>query len=178
MFLMYGTTGPIQVVSSNTYICVCNFALPVVRCDDATAATPRRFERWRGSRERGLERELVACSGCRQGRRWARRWARRWMFSRKTVRKHVTCFPGKQPENILPFYRAKPEKTCFVFSRNTYKEKYNLFTNETVGIKINFFFLFPRKTMNETGFLFRMQADGIIFLCFLFVCVGNRLNVF
>ena len=84
------------------------------------------------------------------------------MFSGKTARKHVTCFLGKQPENMLPFYRAKPRQTYFVFSRITYKEKENVFTKEMVGIKINFSSLFPQKTMNETGFLFRMQTDGII----------------
>ena len=31
--------------------------------------------------------------------------------------------------------------------------------------------------MNETGFLFRMQTDGIILLFFLFICLGNSLNV-
>ena len=65
-----------------------------------------------------------------------------------------------------------------MFSRNTYKEKDNVFTMKTVGIKINFISLFPRKTMNETGFLFGMQTDGIILLFFLFICLGNGLNVF
>ena len=101
------------------------------------------------------------------------------MFSGKTARKHVTCFLGKQLENMLPFYREKPWQTYFVFSRITYKEKDNMFTKETVGIKINFSSLFPRKTMNEMGFLFRMQmADGIILLFFLFIYLGNGLNVF
>jgi len=59
-----------------------------------------------------------------------------------------------------------------VFSRNTDKEKDNVFPWETVGIKINFFCLFPWKTIKETGFLFWIQTDGIILLCFLFVCVG------
>ena len=100
------------------------------------------------------------------------------MFSGKTARKHVTCFPGKQPENMLPFYRAKPWQNYLVFSRNTYKEKDYVFTKETVGIKINFSSLFPWKTINETGFLFQMQTDGIILLFFLFICLGNSLNVF
>ena len=84
------------------------------------------------------------------------------MFSGKTARKQVTCFLGKQLENMLPFYQEKPQQTYFVFSRITYKEKDNVFTKETVGIKIKFSSLFPRKTMNETGFLFWMQTDGII----------------
>ena len=100
------------------------------------------------------------------------------MFSGKTARKHVTCFLRKQPENMLPVYWAKLWQTYFVFSRDTYKEKYNVFTKKTVGIKINFFSLFPWKAMNETGFLFWMQTDGIILLFFLFVCLGNGLNVF
>ena len=100
------------------------------------------------------------------------------MFSGKTGRKHVTCFPQKQPENILPFCQAKPWQTDYVFSRNTDKEKDNVFSWETVGIKINFFCLFPWKTLKETGFLFQMQTDGIILLCFLFVCMGNCLSVF
>ena len=98
------------------------------------------------------------------------------MFSGKTARKHVTCFLGKQPENMLPFYWAKPRQTYFVFSRITYKEKDNVFTKEMVGI--NFSSLFPWKTMNETGFLFWMQTDGIILLFFLFIYLGNGLNVF
>ena len=138
----------------------------------------RRVERWQASHCQGLERVLVTCSGCPRVRRRARRWARRWVFSRKTAGKHVICFPGKQPENTLPFYRAKPWQTYFVFSRNTYKEKDNVFPRETVDIKIDFFSLFPWKTMKETGFLFRMQTDGIIILCFLFICLGNGLNVF
>lgn len=32
--------------------------------------------------------------------------------------------------------------------------------------------------MNETGFLFQMQTDEIILLCFLIICVGNSLSVF
>ena len=79
---------------------------------------------------------------------------------------------------MLPFYQVKPWQTYFVFSRNTYKEKYNVLTKETVDIKINFSSLFPQKTMNETGFLFQMQTDRIILLLFLFICVGNGLNVF
>ena len=90
----------------------------------------------------------------------------------------MTCFLRKQPENMLPFCRAKPWQTDYVFSRNTDKEKDNVFPWETVGIKINFFCLFPWKTIKETGFLFRIQTDGIILLCFLFVCVGNGLSVF
>ena len=100
------------------------------------------------------------------------------MFSGKTARKHVTCFLGKQLENMLPFYWEKLRQTYFVFSRITYKEKDNVFTKETVGIKINFSSLFPRKTMNEMGFLFRMQTDGIFLLFLLFIYLGNGLNVF
>ena len=135
-------------------------------------------ERWWASRRQGPKEVLVACSGCRQVRRWARRWARRWMFSMKTARKHVICFPRKQSENMWPVCRAKRWQTYFVFSRDTYQEKYNVFTKKTVRIKINFFSLFPWKAMNETGFLFRMQTDGIILSSFFFVCLGNGLNVF
>ena len=85
------------------------------------------------------------------------------LFSWKTSRKHTTILSGK---------------TYFVFSRNTYKEIDNVFTKETVDIKINFFSLFPWKAMNKTGFLFWMQMDGIILLFFLSICLGNRLNVF
>ena len=88
------------------------------------------------------------------------------LFSSKTTRKHFTIL------------RAKPWQTDYVFSRNTDKEKDNVFSWETVGIKINFFCLFPWKTIKETGFLFQMQTDGIILLCFLFVCMGNCLSVF
>jgi len=161
-------------------MCVISYSLSfiVMNWDDATAVTLRRVERWWGSQQWGLERELIACSDCRQGRRWVRRWARRWVFSGKTARKHVTCFLGKQPENMLAFCWAKPWQTDYVFSRNTDKEKDNVFPWETVGIKINFFCLFPWKKIKETGFLFQIQTDGIILLCFLFVCVENGLSVF
>jgi hypothetical protein len=33
-------------------------------------------------------------------------------------------------------------------------------------------------TKNHTGFLLWMQTDGIIIICFPFVCVGNSLHVF
>jgi len=146
--------------------------------DDATAVTPRQVERWWGSWQWGLEWELVTCSGCRQGRRPGRRWARRWVFSGKTGKKNVTCFPWKQPENMLPFCWAKPWQTDYVFSWNTDKEKDNVFPWETVGIKITFFCLFPWKTIKEIGFLFQIQTDGIILLCFLFVYVGHGLSIF
>jgi hypothetical protein len=84
------------------------------------------------------------------------------LFSWKTTGKHVTILPGKTVANLV----------C------VFQEKDNVFTMKTVGIKINFIFLFPRKTMNETGFLFGMQTDGIILLFCLFICLGNGLNVF
>ena len=40
------------------------------------------------------------------------------------------------------------------------------------------FCLFLQNTKNQTSFLFWIQTDGIILLCFLFVCVGNSLHVF
>jgi len=41
-----------------------------------------------------------------------------------------------------------------------------------------FFCLFFQNTKNQTIFHFCGKTDGIILLCFLFVCVGNSLTVF
>ena len=73
-----------------------------------------------------------------------------------------------------------------------------VFQENRVRIHVKFVFawktvrLFPTQTKRKhnkiilsvftqkwkTGFLFWIQTDGIILLCFLFVCVGNSLHVF
>jgi len=71
------------------------------------------------------------------------------MFSGKTTRKHFTTLLGKTEENL------------FCVFQEYIPRKDNVFTKETVGIKD---FFFPWKIVNETGFLFWMQTNGIILL--------------
>ena len=74
----------------------------------------------------------------------------------------------------------------------------SVFQENRVRIHVKFAFawktvrLFPMQTKRKhnkiilsvftqkwkTGFLFWIQTDGILLLCFLFVCVGNSLHVF
>jgi hypothetical protein len=93
----------------------------------------------------------------------------KFVFAWKTVRLFPTQTKRKH-NKIIPSVIAQKWKTVwfFVFCINRQKIPW------IQGI----FCLFMQNTKNQTGFLFQIQTDGIILLCFPFVCVGNSLHVF
>ena len=87
MFLMYGTTGPIQVVSSNIYMCVISPSLSFV------VMMP--LQRLRGD----LRGDEVVENGVLSGSLSPAQVVDKGGDERGDERGDE-CFPGKQPENM------------------------------------------------------------------------------
>ena len=108
-----------------------------------------------------------------------------WGFlckQRENIIKLFHLFVSKKESLFDSLYSAKTDKKFPVLRGNKQKTRSHQALGENVfsvcfPLIQGIFCLFLQNTKNQTGFLFWIQTDGIILLCFLFVCIGNPSNV-